>query len=388
MEKSWKKKAYVFLVSQNISLFGSLVTSFAITWHISLATNSATWMAIATICTILPQIAVSLVGGFLADNYSRKMLIIAADGGIALMTVVLFVMNLKGTVAIGLLLLFTALRSVGQGIQAPAVSATYPTIVPEEALATVNGHNQTMVSVSSFFAPMIGGVILAASNLAIALLVDVVTALIEVGCLTFLTLPKVNQRVKNNMLPELLTGWKVALKIKPLKKLLAVYTASFLFITPMMVLGLIMVQQRFGLDVKLLTSQEVIWGLGSIVGGLIVGKITKKYELKKIVVISLTVFGVLMSLMSVVPLFWMYLLLSFATGLLMSLIIAAQTTVIQTLVPLENMGQVFAAFQMSSNLMILLGSIIFGPLSDLVGIQIIFIASGVLLIISSCLYNK
>ncbi len=105
---------------------------------------------------------------------------------------------------------------------------------------------------------------------------DVVTALIEVGCLTFLTLPKVNQRVKNNMLPELLTGWKVALKIKPLKKLLAVYTASFLFITPMMVLGLIMVQQRFGLDVKLLTSQEVIWGLGSIVGGLIVGKITKK----------------------------------------------------------------------------------------------------------------
>lgn len=104
--------------------------------------------------------------------------------------------------------------------------------------------------------------------------------------------------------------------------------------------------------------------------------------------ISLTVFGVLMSLMSVVPLFWMYLLLSFATGLLMSLIIAAQTTVIQTLVPLENMGQVFAAFQMSSNLMILLGSIIFGPLSDLVGIQIIFIASGVLLIISSCLYNK
>lgn len=152
-KKSWKKKAYVFLVSQNISLFGSLVTSFAITWHISLATNSATWMAIATICTILPQIAVSLVGGFLADNYSRKMLIIAADGGIALMTVVLFVMNLKGTVAIGLLLLFTALRSVGQGIQAPAVSATYPTIVPEEALATVNGHNQTMVSVSSFFLP-------------------------------------------------------------------------------------------------------------------------------------------------------------------------------------------------------------------------------------------
>ncbi|WP_270330752.1 MFS transporter [Lapidilactobacillus dextrinicus] len=388
MENTWKKKAYVFLISQNISLFGSLVTSFAITWHISLTTNSATWMAIATVCTILPQIVISLVGGYLADNYSRKMLIMVSDGGIALMTFILFVLNLKGTVSNGLLLLFTALRSVGQGIQTPAVSATYPTIVPEEDLTTINGQNQTIVSISSFFAPIIGGVILSASNLAVALLVDVITALIEISCLSFLTLPKANQHVKNKMISELLTGWKITLKRKPLKKLLAVYTVSFLFITPLMVLGLIMVQQHFGLEVKLLTAQEVIWGLGSIVGGLIVGKITKRYELQKMFVVSLAIFGFLMSLMSVVPLFWMYLVLSFATGFLMSLIITAQTTMIQNLAPLENMGQIFATFQMSSNLMILLGSIVFGPLSDLIGIQLIFIVSGILLVLSSYLYNK
>lgn len=388
MENTWKKKAYVFLISQNISLFGSLVTSFAITWHISLTTNSATWMAIATVCTILPQIVISLVGGYLADNYSRKMLIMVSDGGIALMTFILFVLNLKGTVSNGLLLLFTALRSVGQGIQTPAVSATYPTIVPEEDLTTINGQNQTIVSISSFFAPIVGGVILSASNLAVALLVDVITALIEISCLSFLTLPKANQHVKNKMISELLTGWKITLKRKPLKKLLAVYTVSFLFITPLMVLGLIMVQQHFGLEVKLLTAQEVIWGLGSIVGGLIVGKITKRYELQKMFVVSLAIFGFLMSLMSVVPLFWMYLVLSFATGFLMSLIITAQTTMIQNLAPLENMGQIFATFQMSSNLMILLGSIVFGPLSDLIGIQLIFIVSGILLVLSSYLYNK
>ena len=41
---SWKKKIVLFLLSQNVSLFGSSVVGFAIIWHITLQTSSGKWL--------------------------------------------------------------------------------------------------------------------------------------------------------------------------------------------------------------------------------------------------------------------------------------------------------------------------------------------------------
>lgn len=41
-DSAWKRQAALFLVSQNISLFGSSVVGFAILWHITLTTSSGT----------------------------------------------------------------------------------------------------------------------------------------------------------------------------------------------------------------------------------------------------------------------------------------------------------------------------------------------------------
>lgn len=54
--KDWKKKGILFLVSQNISLFGSSVVSFAITWYVTLETSSGMWMTASILCNMLPQI--------------------------------------------------------------------------------------------------------------------------------------------------------------------------------------------------------------------------------------------------------------------------------------------------------------------------------------------
>jgi DHA3 family macrolide efflux protein-like MFS transporter len=113
-------------VSQNISLFGSSVVGFAILWHVTIDTSSGVWIMFTTICSSLSQVLMSLFGGALADRYNRKYLIMLTDGFIALSTLALAVAFLLGVRRLELLLAASVVRSLGAGIQTPAVSAIYP----------------------------------------------------------------------------------------------------------------------------------------------------------------------------------------------------------------------------------------------------------------------
>ena len=69
----------LFLASQNISLFGSQLVSYAIIWYITLETSSGGWLTMITVCSMMPQALISLWGGVLADRYNKKTLIILSD---------------------------------------------------------------------------------------------------------------------------------------------------------------------------------------------------------------------------------------------------------------------------------------------------------------------
>lgn len=156
----WKKRIILFLLSQNISLFGSSVVGFSIVWYITLETSSGTWMMLATLCSMLPQVFISLFGGVLADRYNRKYLIMISDGFIALATLILAITFLMRFRHMWMLLLVLSVRSIGAGLQTPAVGAIYPQLVPMESLTKIQGINQSLNSVLMLFAPAVGGVLL------------------------------------------------------------------------------------------------------------------------------------------------------------------------------------------------------------------------------------
>ena len=91
LQNNWKKQIFLFLISQNLSLFGSSVVGFSIIWYITLKTSSGAWITAATIATLVPQVLVSLWAGVAADRYNRKWLIMLSDGFTALATLAAFI---------------------------------------------------------------------------------------------------------------------------------------------------------------------------------------------------------------------------------------------------------------------------------------------------------
>ena len=75
MNLNVKRRAALFLVSQSITLFGSTLVQMAIVWYATVATGSGTWVAAFSICSYLPQFAVSFIGGVWADRFPRRLLI-------------------------------------------------------------------------------------------------------------------------------------------------------------------------------------------------------------------------------------------------------------------------------------------------------------------------
>ena len=183
MKKGFNKKTILFLLSQNISLFGSSVVGFTVIWYITLTTSSGFWLMLATISSMLPQVIISFFSGVWADRYNRKHLIMLADGFIAMATFLLAISFLIGFRNLKMLLVIAVIRSIGAGIQTPAVNAIYPDLVSKDKLVQVQGLNQTLASILLLLAPAVGGLLLGPIKIIWAFMLDVITAVIAITLL-------------------------------------------------------------------------------------------------------------------------------------------------------------------------------------------------------------
>lgn len=377
--KDWKRKSILFLVSQNISLFGSSVVGYAITWYVTLKTSSGIWMTIAILCSIIPQLLVSLFAGVWADRYNRKYLIMLADGFIAAATLFLAAAFFSGYDSLWLLMGVSVIRSLGSGIQTPAVGALLPQLVPGEKLVRINGISQTLSSVLLMVSPAVGALLLGSVGVEWAMLVDVVTAVSAILVLSFLKVKKPEAKGIISMGKELKNGITYTLTHPFLTKILILYGIAFFLIAPAAFLSPLMIERSFGNEVWRLSANEILWMLGSFAGGAYVawkGNMKNKWM---VIGISYMGFGITFALLGVVPDFWMYLAIMFVSGSFMPPLSTAATVMFQENVEETMLGRVFSVVQIVSSGAMPLAMVIFGPLADLIKIEWIMIGSGILL---------
>lgn len=385
----FNKQIVLFLISQNISLFGSSVVAFAIIWHITLETSSGLWLMLSTVCSMLPQVVISLWGGVWADRYNRKHLIMLADAFIALTTLGLALAFLAGFQRLELLLAVAVVRSIGAGVHSPAVNAAYPQLVPPEQLARVQGINQTLGAILMLLAPAVGGVVLGSLTIVWAFMLDVVTALIAILILNFIKLEKVlRSDAPASMLNDLKQGVSYAFKHPLLRRIIICYGFSFFLITPAAVLTPLLIERSFGNSVWMLSANEIVWSVGSIVGGVFVSIYGNFKNKIRAIAVSLVAFGVTFALLGVAENFVIYLIIMCIAGFFMPVIATAETVFIQENTEASKMGRVFSIVQIISASAMPLAILLFGPLADLISVESILIVSGILLAMTGILYQQ
>lgn len=383
-QTNWKSQAMLFLISQCITLFGSTLVQMAIVWYVTIQTSSGVWVAAFTVCSYLPQFLISFVAGVWADRHSRKKLIIGADSLIALVTflMVLVIPHITDkTVVLGGLLVMSVIRSFGAGIQTPAVNAVIPQLVPEDQIMRFNGINATMQSVVQFAAPAAAGVLLTINTLSSTLIIDTATAIVGIGLLSAVIIPK--QAIQNkgtSVFIDMKIGIKYTLSDKLIGKVLTVYGLFIFLCVPAGFLSQLFVSRVYGETYWYLTAVELAGFIGMVAGGILMSIWGGFKSRVTTMSVGLIAFGSLAIGMGLSKQFALYLTLMIIYGVAITMVQTATTTLIQEKAEISMQGRVFGLLGAMYSGFLPVGMAIFGPMADEISLQWIMIGSGIALI--------
>ncbi len=381
----WRRNTVLFIISQAITLFGSSIVQMAIIWQVALETSSGLWMTILTLSATVPQTIISFFGGVWADRYPRKRLIIFADMGIAVVTLFLALVFLFGKTEILLpwLILVSALRSIGTGIQTPAVSAVIPQIVPEEHLIRYNGINGSMMAIVQFASPAVAGAILSIGSFHWTLLLDVATAIVGISilCLVSITQQRTSeQESSKSFFNDMKAGISYAASEKKVKKLLFNYGAFIFLSVPSSFLTVLMIERTFGDSYTFLTVNEMAGFAGMVLSGILLGIWGGFKNRMRTLAFGLLGFGAISLALGFTYRFWLFAVLMFLMSFFIPVVQSSTTTMLQEYVPEEKQGRIFGLLGAMYSGFMPLGTAIFGPLADTIKIQWMVIGCGVLIV--------
>ncbi len=387
INEKWKKNTVLFLSSQAVSLFGSMLVQYAITWYITLKTQSGASMTIAIICGFLPTFFVSPFAGVWADRYSRKMLIALADSMIAIATLLMAIFFLMGYDSIWMLFVVLSIRAFGSGIQTPCIGAMLPQLVPQDNLTKVNAVNSSIQSLIMLVSPMLSGGLLTLASIEIIFFIDVITAAIAVFVLLFLLKVPLHLRALSKQESGYFTDMHEGIryiKNHDFVKRFFIFNAVFLImVVPVAFLTPLQVTRTFGDDVWRLTFTEMSFSIGMMLGGILMaywgGFKNKVHSMG----LSNIIIGFGTLALGLIPNFWVYLFFMSMIGLSMPIFNTPATVLLQQKVEGDYLGRVFGVLSMISSSMMPLGMIVFGPVADYVRIEWLLIGTGFMILLQS-----
>lgn len=389
----WLRKVILFLTGQTVSLFGSMLVQYAVFWYLTIEYRSGIYMMLAALFGFLPQAVVSIFGGVWADRHNRKYLIMGADAAIALSTLALAVIMMSGYDAVWLLFAVMAVRSAGAGIQMPAVSALIPQITPTRNLIRVNGVNGSIQSAMALLAPAAAGAIYAwssaatggtAASLVPILFMDVVTAVIGIGILAFIPVGAVRRAsdIETGYFADLVDGVRYIVHHAFVRWLLIVFAIIFVLTVAPSNLTPLMLVRTFpageAQDVVNLAVLEIAFSVGMMLGGILVASLFAKRSRIALIVVSSLVFGVLSIGLGLAPSVWIFFGFMFLVGLAVPFFSTPSMTLLQETVEPERQGRVFGFLGIVMAVAMPFGMVIFGPLADVVPIELLLVAAGIL----------
>ncbi|MDR1653661.1 MAG: MFS transporter [Prevotellaceae bacterium] len=386
MNFNWKKNAALFLFGQALSLFGTMVVQFAIVWHITLKTQSGAMMTVFTVAGLLPMFFVSPFAGVWADRFNRKYIINISDGAIAFFSLIAAVFIMAGVDSIVILLTCAVIRSVGQGVQMPAVGAFIPDIVPQKELTKINGFQSSIQSFITLSAPAVSGAMMTFAPLETLFFLDVITAIIGISIvLFFVKTPKKEKTAPTDTmslkgvayLHDLKEGMNYIKKHSYVLRIIILEAVFLFFFAPAAFLTPLQVTRTFGNEVWRLSAIEIVFSAGVMVGGILIalwgGFKNRIYTMA----LSCMLCGLLTVGLGLAPDFLPYLVIMAILGISLPLYSTPSMVLLQTTVDTAFMGRVLSAFTMISSTMMPLGMVVFGPVADTISIEILLIGTGI-----------
>lgn len=164
---------------QTVSQIGDAAFVVALGWRAFTLTHEASSLGIVLMVEALAGVTTLLVGGVLADRYSRRRLVIGSDLARAAVVAALAAVDAAGRLSFGLLIAFVALQGLGSGLFQPAFRSILPSLVETHVLTSANALISVTQQGSFVLGPALAAPLYAAAGSSTVFAVDAASFLLS-----------------------------------------------------------------------------------------------------------------------------------------------------------------------------------------------------------------
>ena len=393
LKEKWQFRFFTIWIGQAFSMLGSHLVGFAFVWYLTEKTGSATILAIGSLMNMLPSVLIGPIAGAYVDRWNRKIVMAVFDSITALFTLLVAVLFLLDSAQIWHIFLVMFIRSTCGQFQWAAMTASTSLMVPKKHLPRIAGANQTLQGIMNIIAPALGALFIELMPMQGILLVDVSTAILAVAPLLFFKIPQparkngqnhAGEEKKSSVWQDFAEGWQYVTGWPGLMGIIFLAMLVNFLINPAFSLLPLLVTEHFGKGAYELGFINSAFGLGVILGGLVLSAWGgfKNQILTSLLALTISGFAVLSVGLAPSNFYVIALVGMTLFGFLNPMVNGPLFAIMQAKVDPEIQGRVFSLLSAGAGLASPLGLVIAGPVSDATNNQFWFIFGGILTILA------
>jgi DHA3 family macrolide efflux protein-like MFS transporter len=373
---------FILWTGQSLSLIGSQAVQFALIWWLTETGGSATILATATLLGLLPPVVLGPVIGALIDRWNRKTVMLAADGFVAVASLLLAWLFYAGIADIPHVLALLFLRALGAAFHSPAMTASTTLMVPEKYLTRIQGLNQSMEGLLTIVAAPLGALLLAIFSMTGVMMVDVGTALLAILPLLAIRVPRPTRSEdhgQSSVWAETIEGFRYLLRRHGHRTLIAMAALINTLLVPAFSLLPLLVLQRLNGGSAQFGWLSSAFGVGLIVGGVALGAwggFRKRIVTTLTAMIALGVSVIAVGLTPASSFLWALVSMS-SLGLIVPLVSGPVYAILQSTIAPDYQGRVFSLVGSLAAGVAPLGLIMAAPVAEIVGVGMWYLAGGI-----------
>jgi MFS family permease len=334
---------------------GQQMFAFTLGWLTFEITGSQAQLGLIHLCGFVPQIALTLLGGVLADRVDPRKLIGGAQTNAAIAMIFVGAAALLGTAQLWHLALGAFLLGLTNAIDEPARASFYPRLLPRALLRSAVPLVSMAFGGSRVIAPSIAGFLIAAAGAPTTFLVSAAGASTMLAVL-FLVRPvraegRSHGSLLNNFAESLnyIRGNEVFAKAIAAALLNATLAMGYINMLPVFAKDVLQVDSR-GLGILVSAA-----GVGALTGLLSYAWLQLRISPRNLMVGALTAYNVALIGLAFSDWYWFSFCMIFVAGLCHAYFLTCVQVILQTLLEDHYRGRVMSAFTLVWSLIFLSG---------------------------------
>ena len=376
----------LFIGGQIISLVGTWMQNVALSWLVYRLTHSELLLGTAWFCSQIAVFALGPLGGIAADRFSRRKVVIVTQTLSMVQAFVLAALTLTGRVQVWQVLVLAGVLGVINAFDMPGRQALVIQMTSKEDLINAISLNSAVFNSARVVGPAIAGLLLAVVGEGTCFLINGISFLAVILCLTAMRIPPAAPQAHAPMWQHLVDGFRYAGHHSAVRRVLALMGAATLAGMPGLVLMPFFADDIFHRGSRGLGILMGAMGIGAVIGTLTLARRTRLSGLGNVMVFSGLTTGACYLAFAFSPSFYLSLAIMPVIGYSVMRQMASANTTIQTLIPDEYRGRIMALYSMTVVGLGPFGSLAAGALAGRFGARATMAAGGALALAASLVF--